>query len=203
MSRRRGLAKIGALLAGAALACGAAVSPAAGAGPNLIQNGGFELPLVGVGSYQLYGTGQSFPGWTVVGARGNVAPISGKYTSAGILFPAKAGRQWLDLTGLSNTNTGVSQTVTTAPGASYQLTFAVGNVVQPGGAYGTSTTVNVWVNGHLVLAAKNTQGGRTQSWKTFTLTVKATSAKTAIAFRNGDRHTDFSAGLDGVSLTRR
>jgi hypothetical protein len=175
---------------------------AAAAGPNLIQNGSFEQPVVQTGSYQLYGTGQSFPGWQVVGAKGNVAPVSDKYAARGIRFVARSGKQWLDLTGLSNTATGVAQTVRTTPGATYRLTFAVGNVVDSTGLYGTTTTVRALVNGRPVLVAKNTDGGKAQSWKTFTTTFKATSAATSVSFRNGDPRSDNSAGLDAVSLTR-
>lgn len=44
---------------------------------NLVQNGSFEQPVVPVGKYQLFNTGQSFPGWQVVGANGNV--VGGGY----------------------------------------------------------------------------------------------------------------------------
>src|SRR5262245_2993732 len=136
----------------------AGAAPAGRAPANLIQNGGFEQPRVQVGSYQLYGHGQSFPGWKVIGARGNVAPISGKFASHGIVFPARSGRQWLDLTGLSNSATGVAQTATTTPGASYTLRFSVGNVVDPGGIYGHASSVLVLVNGKRVLSARNGDG---------------------------------------------
>src|ERR1700677_628268 len=94
------------------------------ASENLIKNGGFEQPIVGTGSYELFSEGQAFPGWNVVGAAGTVAPISGAYTQDGLRFGAKAGKQWLDLTGLSNTATGVAQRVKTASGRKYQLSFS-------------------------------------------------------------------------------
>ena len=175
------------------------------AAPNLVRNGGFEQPLVAVGGYQLVYGGKSFGGWRVVGPLGtNVAPISGSYQQNGISFTARAGAQWLDLTGgLSNQPIGVAQTVETRPGASYRLSFTVGNVVDPGGVFGTSSTVNVLVNGHKVLAATNRGGGKVQAWKTFTLTLKATTATTTIEFQNGDPVTDNDNGLDAVSLTPR
>lgn len=189
-------------------AAGAPVIPAAdalrtGAPANLIKNGGFEQPVVAAGGYSLFSKGQSFPGWRVVGAPGNVAPISGAYTSAGFRFVPKVGRQWIDLTGLSNSATGIAQTVGTTAGASYRLSFSVGNVVEPGGIFGTRSTVVVVVNGRRLLAATNSGGGKSrQSWKTFTTTVKATSAATTIAFRNGDSHTDNENGLDAVALSK-
>lgn len=180
-----------------------AVPPAAAAtkhavGANLIVNGGFEQPVVGVRSYKLFSTGQAFTGWKVVGARGNVAPISTRFQQSGISFVAKSGKQWIDLTGLSNTPTGVAQTVATRPGASYRLSFAVGNV--KGGVFGVRSTVNVLVDGRKLLGATNAGGGAKQSWKLFSVTVKAASTRMTIAFLNGDSSADTSDGLDAVSL---
>ena len=195
------LVSLGLLVVPVAVGRSAAVA-ASSLSANLVVNGGFEQPFVGAGSYKLVSTGQSFAGWRVVGATFPVAPISGAYVSNGIHFTAKAGKQWLDLTGLSNSKTGVAQTVKTKPGASYRLSFAVGNVVDPGGSFGTSSTVNVLVNGHKLLSATNKGGSKTQAWKTFNVTVKATSAATTIEFLNGDSGTDNDNGLDAVTLTK-
>ena len=81
----------------------------------IVVNGGFELPVVATGSYQVYSLGQHFSGWRVVGASGNVAVVSGAFQQSGLTFLAKAGKQWLDLTGLSDTSTGIAQTVRTVP----------------------------------------------------------------------------------------
>ena len=113
-------------------------------------------------------------------------------------------RQWLDLTGSSNTATGVAQTIRAQqPGATYRLSFAVGNVVDPGGLFGVTSTVDVLVNGNRVLAATNSGGGMTQAWKTFTLPVDPKSDLTTIEFLNGDPGTDNSNGLDAVELVER
>lgn len=47
-------------------------------------------------------------------------------------FPAVDGARWMDLTGLSNTATGITQAMATRPGASYTLAFQLGNIVNPG-----------------------------------------------------------------------
>jgi hypothetical protein len=187
-------------------ACLAASAPAmlaAGAPANLIQNGSFEQPAVPNGSYVLVAAGQTLPGWRVVGATGNVAPISGTFMQSGLDFLAESGRQWLDLTGVSNSRTGVSQTVNTKPGATYSLSFWVGNVYDPGGIFGVKSTVDVLLDGELRLAATNSGGRNThnQVWKWFELNFKAASAATTIEFLNGDSSTDNSNGLDAVSLT--
>jgi hypothetical protein len=175
---------------------------------NLIRNGSFELPGVGTG-YTLFTPGQQFAGWTVVGPdQSNVAVISGSFAQNGFSFPAAAGKQAMDLTGTSdlvNRNlAGVSQVVKTARGASYTLRFSVSNVVNPGGVFGTSSTVEVQVNGQRALLAKNAlgKGSATQVWKAFSLRIKASSTSTKIAFLNYDPASDTANGLDAVSLTR-
>ena len=177
-----------------------------GAGPAravLVQNGGFETPLAPAGSLTRYSTGQTIGPWTVVGASGSVDQITSTFTYEGYSFPAHGGGQWLDLTGVSNSRTGVAQTVKTAKGRNYTLTFWVGNVDAPSsGDLGTTSTVLVMVNGKQVLAAENSENGGTSIvWKMFSLTVHAKTAKTTIGFINGDPSNDTCDGIDDVSLT--
>ncbi len=169
-----------------------------------VDNGGFETPVVPVGSYELFSAGSSFQGWRVVGT-GNVAVISGSYTSHGFMFPAQMGQQWLDLTGLSNSAVGVSQTFATRIGKAYKLTFAVGNIYDPTSFYGKTSTVDVVVNGRLILAATNSSGMGTtkQVWKGFSTNFRATSSSTTVAFMNADPSNDNSNGLDSVTLDAR
>jgi hypothetical protein len=176
----------------------------ASAATNLTKNGSFEVPAVPAGDFRLFSTGQAFSGWRVVGAKGNVAVISGKYQGGGITFNAQAGAQWMDLTGLeSNLATGVAQSFATTRGAEYHLTFWVGNVYNPGGPFGVSSAVKVYVNGVRKLTATNSlhPANHRQAWKEFALTIKATSSRTTISFINGDPRTDNSNGLDSVRLT--
>jgi len=171
---------------------------------NLISNAGFELPIVPKGSFQVFSVGKLFNGWRVVGVPGDVAVISGAYQSGGLRFPAKSGKQWLDLTGDdSNTHTGVAQRVRTVAGASYRLTFWVGNVYDPDGIFGASSTVEVLVNGAKFLKATNAlHASKMQAWKSFGLTVRAKSTFTTVEFRNEDPPNDNSNGLDAVSMVR-
>jgi hypothetical protein len=190
----------------AALAVGTVIASGgtASAATNLVKNGSFEKPVVPAGSFQDFATGQSFNGWTVTGAAGRVSVVSGTFQSQGFTFNAKAGAQWIDLTGDgSKTATGVAQSVATTPGTSYQLTFWVGNVNDPGGIFGVSSTVKVFVNGVLKLTAVNSlhPTNHKQAWKEFTLTIQAASSHTRISFINGDPFTDDSNGLDAVHLS--
>jgi Protein of unknown function (DUF642) len=190
----------------AALAAGVLIasSVTASAATNLVKNGSFEAPAVPAGGFKLFSTGQSFSGWRVVGAKGNVGIVSGKYQGAGITFNTEAGKQWMDLTGLeSNMPTGVAQTFATTRGTEYHLTFWVGNVYDPGGIFGVSSTIKVYVNGVRKLTATNSlhPASHRQAWKEFALTIKATSGRTTISFINADPRTDNSNGLDAVRLS--
>jgi hypothetical protein len=181
----------------------ATASSTAPATTNLIEDGGFETPVVPAGSFTLFSLGQPLTGWKVVGTGGNVGIVSDKYLGNGITFNAEAGTQWMDLTGLSNTPTGIAQSVATTPGTGYHLTFWVGNVYDPGGLFGTSSTIKVYVNGSVRLTTTNSlqPPNHTQAWKEFALTIKATSSSTTISFINGDPSTDDSDGLDAVQLS--
>lgn len=171
---------------------------------NLIKNGGFEKPVVPIGSYEGFSTGQHFKHWTVTGATGNVAVVSTTFTQNGFTFPAQSGSQWLDLTGVSNSATGVTQTIPTTSGATYMVTFWVGTVYDPGGIFGTTSTVDVLVNGTQILAATNSQmGGTAQVWQKFKTHFTANSSSTAITFLNGDPSNDTNNGLDSVSITQK
>jgi hypothetical protein len=120
-------------------------------------------------------------------------------------FPAEDGTQWLDLTGL-NTNSaeGVQQVVTTTPGTQYTLSFWVGNIFDPGGIFGTTSTVKVLVGGiggTLIDTATNSSTTTgTQTWEQFTTTFTATSSSTTLDFINADPGSDNSNGLDNVVL---
>ena len=170
---------------------------------NLIKNGSFERPVAPYRGYRLFSTGNTFSHWQVVGDSGSVDVISGTFTEAPVLsFPAWAGSQWLDLTGDSNTATGVAQTVATTPNAAYTLTFYVGNMYDPRWGNGVSSTVNVLVDGQQVYQATNSKGKwRTSlTWQKFTTTIVATSSETTIAFINGDTPSDGANGLDAIKL---
>lgn len=169
---------------------------------DLISNGSFESPVVTAGSFQLFSTGGTFSGWSVVGATGNVAIVSGSFTQNGFSFPAEDGAQWLDLTGISNTATGIQQTIATTSGQQYDLSFWVGNVSNPGGIFGTTSTVDLELNGTKVLTVTNSNAnGQTQAWQQFTFSFMATSSSTTLAFLNADPSNDTSNGIDNIVLT--
>jgi len=166
-----------------------------------IVNGGFEAIVVPEGSFQTFNLGEMLMGWTVVGSPGNVAIVSGSYTQAGIVFPGEEG-QWLDLTGDgSNRQTGIEQTVDTAPGTVYTLSYSVGNVVDPNGLFGTTSTIDVFIDGNFLLESTNSGGGTTQAWDRYSGSFVANGSSTTIRFLNGDPLFDNSNGLDDIRLT--
>src|ERR1700731_3718462 len=122
---------------------------AAGAAQGAVINGSFETPTVPSGGFTDFAVGSALlTGWTVTGpANTNVSIVSGTFTQNGVSFPAQDGAQWLDLTGDgSNSTEGVAQGVATVVGDRYQLSYFVGNTTG-GGIFGTTSTVNVTLNG--------------------------------------------------------
>ena len=191
---------VSAAIGGALLA-----SPARAA--NLIVDGSFEDPTVPTGSFTLFNTGATFGTgnpWSVVGpSGGNVGIVYTNFSQSGITFPAEDGNQWIDLTGTSNSPAeGVQQTVATSIGQQYTLSFYVGNVNNVGGIFGTTSTIDVDINGSQVLAAENscTSCTTTLTWQLFTTTFTATGTSTVLAFLNGDPSNDTSNGLDNITL---
>jgi len=171
---------------------------------NLITNNSFETPTVPVGGFTNFpGGSTAITGWTAVGPQASI--VSNTYTAARIVFNAEDGVQWQDLTGdSSNAVEGVEQTVATTPGTNYVLSFWVGNVFNPGGAFGTTSTVNVRLGGIagtlLGSFTNNNQPSGTQDWKQFTTSFTAAGTSTIIDFLNGDPGNDNSNGLDNVDL---
>jgi uncharacterized protein DUF642/PEP-CTERM motif-containing protein len=170
---------------------------------NLVSDGSFETPVVTVGSFQNFNGGAALGAWTS-GSGGQVSIVSGSFVQGGINFVAEDGTQWLDLTGdgANSPNDAVQQTVPTTIGTMYTLSYFVGNVVNPEGIFGRTSTVFVSINGVVSKGSTNSGGAgtNTQNWEEFGLTFTAGSASTTIAFFNGDPTNDNSNGLDNVVL---
>jgi hypothetical protein len=179
-----------------------AVPPSQGA--NLIVNGSFESPVVPVGGFTNFVNGSTLiNGWTVVGPQASI--VSGTFSQECCTFPAEDGAQWLDLTGFNaNSPEGVEQTIATTPNTQYTLSFFVGNIHDPGGVFGTTSSVSVFLGGpsgtllDTVTNSSTTAG--TLVWQEFFEHFTATSTSTTLAFINNDPRTDNSNGLDNVSL---
>jgi hypothetical protein len=166
---------------------------------NLVKDGSFEKPVVPDGSFSSFNTGDSFGKWTVVGdPNGSVAIISHDFTYC-VALPAKKGIQFLDLTGYSDSATGVQQSIKTTVGSTYAVTFYVGNIVGSGNC-GTTSTVNLVIDGVQVGSFTNKKDGGQMVWKKFSTQFTAQNTTTTIAFINGDPVDDTADGLDAVSV---
>jgi hypothetical protein len=167
---------------------------------NLITNGGFETPVVPIGSFTNFLTGSTaMSGWTVTGPE--VSIVSTTDTEFGVSFPAEQGSQWLDLTGDgSNVFEGVRQTVATTAGTGYTLSFWVGNYSGHVG-HGPTSNVGLQINGSNAGSFENSTPSNILAWRQFTYNFTATGASTSIEFDNLDPLSDNSNGLDNVDLT--
>jgi hypothetical protein len=175
-----------------------------GAEANLLTNPSFETPVVTPGTFTTFNTGSvAITGWTVTGpaAGTNVAIVSTTFVQNGVTFVAQDGVQWLDLTGLnSNSTEGVAQTLATIPGHTYQLSYFIGNTTG-GGIFGTTSTVNVFVNDVPTFTDTNADvSPTTQDWNQYTHTFVAGSPTTTLRFQNGDNAGDNDNGLDNIVL---
>jgi Protein of unknown function (DUF642)/PEP-CTERM motif len=178
------------------------LTSASALGANLLTDGSFETPAVPSGGFMNFGTAATLDGWTVVGPQ--VSIVSGSFTQNGISFLAEDGTQWLDLTGDgSNRSEGVQQSVATVPGQTYTLSFWVGNVNNVGGIFGTTSSVDLLLNGAPDGTFTNscTTCTAAQAWEQFTTSFVASGTTTLLTFLNEDGPTDNSNGLDNVVLT--
>ncbi|MBC7779236.1 MAG: DUF642 domain-containing protein [Proteobacteria bacterium] len=170
---------------------------------NLISNGSFEFPLVPPGTFTSYPSGSLFGPWTTVGA-GEVALVHTSFAASGLSFPAQEGNNWLDLTHGFNGANGVEQTIPTVIGGLYQITFYLGNIVNPGGPFGTSSSVSISTNGFAgntaTVDGSNSPPTTTLAWTQFNALFLADSAQTTVRFTNLDGPSDNSNGLDNISI---
>ena len=179
-------------------ACGA--SPAAAL--NLVVNGGFEADPAPVGGYTVYAGGSSFTGWSVGGASLAVAD-SGVHEGVQY-YPSNSERNFVEITGKSNTGStnAITQTVATVAGQTYALSFFVGNA-GPYGTYGSNltlpSTIRVSIDGGALQSFTNAdETPIVVNWRPFSLSFVAAGA-TTLTFQNGTAN-DGYAGLDDLSL---
>ncbi len=184
----------------------ACVSVLALAGPagadSLIVNGSFEDPVVPDGSYTNFLAGSTaITGWQVVGI--DSAVTSGTFTQNGVVFNAQSGKQWLDLAGVTSNSklSGVTQSVGTLVGATYELTFYVGSAND--NTFFFPTTVDLSIDGGARASYTNPTAPRNSlDWKQFTFDFTASKTLTNITFFNGSEPNNFLSGLDNVALNR-
>lgn len=189
--RRTGMALV------ALLACGGASAA------NLVTNGSFEAPDIVGGGYVLYTTGSTaISGWTVIGPAGDSVQLTPD-TYLGL--QADDGRQWMDLTGIYGYDKGLrSDAFATTVGATYRISFAVGNYIP----FGPSTVGLSISGGPEQLFANPSVAANPKSpmnWASFSVdwVADATSAQLSFLGRaNGALSNNAGIGLDSVVVER-
>lgn len=187
--RRTGMAVV------ALLACGSASAA------NLVTNGSFEAPDIVGGGYVLYTTGSTaITGWTVIGPAGDSVQLTPD-TYAGL--QADEGRQWLDLTGIYGYDKGLrSDAFATTVGATYRISFAVGNYIP----FGPSTVGLSISGGPEQLFANPSVAANPKSpmnWASFSVDWVADANSAQLSFlgrTNGALSNNAGIGLDSVMV---
>lgn len=170
---------------------------------NMLINGSFESPLVPIGFYTNYPAGTlSIPGWSVVGVDSAITNTS--FVQSGITFNAQDGNQWIDLAGIvsNSKSSGVSQSVATTIGQTYELTFYVGSAldITPSHFF-YPTTIDLRIDaGPRVSYFNPATPSDHLDWKLFTVDFVATQSTTTLSFLNGNGPENFLTGLDNVQL---
>ncbi|MBY0467886.1 MAG: DUF642 domain-containing protein [Burkholderiaceae bacterium] len=187
-------------VAAVALALACSTSGAA----NLLTNGSFEAPNIVGGSYALYATNSTaITGWTVLGPTSGDSVQLTPDTYLGLR--ASDGRQWIDLTGIVGYDKGVqSDAFATVVGATYRISFDVGNYLPFGQA-----TVGLSVAGGAEQLFTNTSLASTSTnpmnWTSFSVDWVANTTSTRLSLlgrANGALSNNLGIGLDNVSVER-
>ncbi|MQA21842.1 DUF642 domain-containing protein [Rugamonas rivuli] len=183
------------------LAVALAMAAHAGA-TELITNGSFEAGTIvpnhsDAGSQQLLsGDSSTLAGWTVIGGS-DIAWIGlGNPYS----LNASDGNNFLDLTGWHDNNStgaGVKQTIATTAGATYVLSFDIGNSINYN--YGINDSLFVTAGSVVGQQVWTTVNNQASSWEHVTMTFVASGATTDVSFGGGKAV--WYIGLDNVSVT--
>jgi hypothetical protein len=160
---------------------------------NLLINGSFEQGTwvsTSSGYMDVPIGSTAITGWTTTDNRVAWAKTP---TADGVI--AQDGIYSLDLTGFGNLNpnAGVTQTINTAPGQQYLLTFEFDAAV---GLSGLPAKLAVQA-GSIATTFTKTTGG----WEQFSLPFVATSSATAISLSGSRLEQTYYVGLDNVSVT--
>jgi Protein of unknown function (DUF642) len=160
--------------------------------PELVTNGGFELPSIATRSFAIVHT--PIPGWTEDAPR--TCGIEIQNHVAGSPFE---GKQFTELD--SNCSTEIHQDLATVKGRRYVLSFEFS--ARPGrGA--ADNILQVWWNGRLIDTEQADGTGLTSTaWRRFSFTVRATGATTRVAFADAGVSNSYGTYLDAVSVVPR
>lgn len=154
------------------------------ASANMIQNGSFEAPAIGYGSWAVY---QNIPGWGTISGSG----IEIQNNVAGTPYD---GYQHVELD--SHSNSAMGQNVLTVLGQSYTLTLAYS--ARPG-VPAESNGIDVLWNSTLIGSITGT-GGTSTSWNLQDFTVIGTGGLDSLVFSAVGRSDSLGGYIDAVDL---
>jgi hypothetical protein len=172
-----------------------------GARADIVLNGSFESPTISFGFYENYGTktdptnygGSSFDSsWTITTNNVDIVTANG----TGWAAPAFVGTQYLDLVGYGSTG-GISQSLATKAGQTYELTFAFGN--NPGSTNSASALVTVGDLSQTVTHTTSTTNDI--NWTVFSGDFTASSSSTSLSFLETVGSNNGGVLLDGISVS--
>ena len=153
---------------------------------NLVVNGSFEDPDIATGTWSVH---NAISGWSTTGA--------GVEIRDNVVGTAYDGQQFaeLDSHGAVNTNSSISQTISTALGQSYLLSFAYSpRINQPANTNGIEV---FWNN--VLLDSVTAIGGSTHNWTVFEHIVTGTGTDT-LKFSATGLDDSLGGSLDAVSV---
>jgi hypothetical protein len=182
-----------------ASACAAACALSGAAHANLLTNGSFEDTTNFAPNSQdtddLSKGSTDMTGWTITGTSPS-SYISWIGPKNPFGLTASDGSYFLDLTGYTygGNGGGLTQTITTTPGAHYKLTFELGSSLY----WGLPDSITASAGGASHSFTDTNSGSNNNYWQLETLDFTATGASTAISFVGGAAE-DY-IGLDDVSV---
>ncbi|MDI9245975.1 DUF642 domain-containing protein [Marinobacter sp. CHS3-4] len=187
---------LGAVLAAGLLSAGAAQA-------NLIVNGDFEAPELSGSQWAVYG---DIPGW-------NTTDGSGIEIQRNTVVNAQSGNQYVELDShyATDTNSTMSQAISTLSGQTYTLSFWY----QPRTNGGSNDNgINVFWDAfggdmlsftasNEVLNLENYTRSQSNGWTNFTLDMVASSSSMALSFQADGADNSLGGFVDNVSLVAK
>lgn len=165
------------------------------ANAQLVQNGGFENPVITDSCCNTAPPAANLPDWTVTP---DVNVVNGTFMSTNAVHPNLAfeGNQYLDLVGQSG-NGSISQILATAAGVDYNLSFEYSHNLFAGL---TSASAQVFINGVLAGTVTHTGGSTSDlAWQLFHTSFIATGP-TTLSFVNTAGAQNEGVFLDAVTV---
>ncbi len=152
---------------------------------NLVTNGGFESPVIGNGTFQLFA---SIPGWTA-----GTGLIEIQNHIAGSPYE---GAQFMELD--SNQSSSAYQDLATVAGQTYTLSFAFS--ARPGTPASDNILAIYWGGTLLDTLTANGSSLNDTDWHVFTYSVTASGGTTRLQFADQGVSNSLGTYVDAVSV---